>query len=104
MADYYRLNEDHSVTRIDLFEWAHRMEGRGDPDRWRVDGTMLSNGKYVSTVFLGLNHAFGSGPPLLFETMVFPSDTDFADEYCERCSTWDEAVIMHAEAVALYDQ
>lgn len=25
----------------------------------------------VSTVFLGLDHAFGGGPPLLFETMIF---------------------------------
>ena len=25
----------------------------------------------VSTVFLGLNHQYGGGPPLIFETMIF---------------------------------
>ena len=51
----------------------------------------------VSTVFLGTDHAFGCGPPLLFETMVFGVPDD---EPCERYSTWDEAVAGHAAMVA----
>jgi len=31
----------------------------------------LPDGSYLSTVWLGLNHAFGLGPPLIFETMRF---------------------------------
>ena len=46
----------------------------------------------VSTVFLGINHRFGEGPPLLFETMVFGGPMD---QYCLRCSTYDEALIQH---------
>lgn len=54
---------------------------------------------HVSTVFLGLDHRLmGEGPPLLFETMIFPGDS--SGEYQERCSTWDEAEAQHAEAVA----
>ncbi|NKB81206.1 MAG: hypothetical protein GKS05_04815 [Nitrospirales bacterium] len=46
----------------------------------------------VSTVFLGIDHQFFDGPPLLFETMVFGGDLD---QTCLRCSTWDEAVAQH---------
>lgn len=46
----------------------------------------------VSTVFLGINHAFDDGPPLLFETMVFGGP--LSDEQ-DRCSTYDEAEAMH---------
>lgn len=28
----------------------------------------------VSSVYLGIDHAFGDGPPLLFETLVFAED------------------------------
>jgi hypothetical protein len=56
-------------------------------------------GRYhVSTVFLGIDHNFAmTGPPVLFETMVFGGSGD--DEYCDRCSTWDEALVMHEQAV-----
>ena len=36
----------------------------------RVDITVV-RGVTVSTVWLGLDHGFGVGPPLIFETMVF---------------------------------
>ena len=50
----------------------------------------------ISTVFLGLDHQFGDGPPLLFETMVFGGPLD---ETQERCSTWAEAEIMHEQMI-----
>lgn len=46
----------------------------------------------VSTVFLGIDHQFYPGPPLLFETMVFGGDLD---QTCRRCSTWEEAEAQH---------
>jgi len=50
----------------------------------------------VSTVFLGLDHnCMGSGPPILFETMVFSARTgDFLDEQ-ERYTTREEAEAGH---------
>jgi hypothetical protein len=49
----------------------------------------------VSTVFLATNHNWFGGPPLLFETMIFPECS-----YCERYSTWEEAEAGHELAVA----
>ncbi len=53
--------------------------------------------KKVSTVFLGVDHRFGrpdkGDKPLLFETLVFKSEYEVC--YCEQCSTWSEAVLMH---------
>lgn len=54
----------------------------------------------VSTVFLGIDHQFGDGPPLLFETMVFSSNQDL-DEYCDRYATWDQAAAGHQKIVAM---
>ncbi|MEU6674851.1 hypothetical protein [Streptomyces sp. NPDC046925] len=53
----------------------------------------------VSTVWLGLNHQFGDGPPLLFETMVFGSER--TEQYTDRYSTLAEAEAGHAETVTL---
>lgn len=51
----------------------------------------------VSTVWLGLNHQFGDGPPLIFETMVFGGAFD---QEQERYSTMAEAVAGHDQWVA----
>lgn len=96
--DQYVLGTDgRTPIRCDNFEMWCRERGRrrdeGDP--WRVGLTKLPNGIEVSTVFLGLDHAWGDGPPMLFETMVFGGSND---EYCERYSTWDEAEAGHKES------
>ncbi len=46
----------------------------------------------ISTVFIGLDHQFGDGPPLLFETLVSGGPLDGAQD---RYSTWDEAAAGH---------
>lgn len=48
----------------------------------------------ISTVFLGLDHQYGSGPPLLFETMIFGGPFD-GETY--RCSSWAEAEVIHKD-------
>lgn len=93
MIMYYILNSDHSIgTAKDVHEWASFFESL---DKRIVKHDMV--GKHlVSTVFLGIDHNFfGKGPPILFETMIF----DLDEEYQTRCSTWDEAVVMHQEAI-----
>jgi hypothetical protein len=57
------------------------------------------NGKRISTVWLGLNHNYFGGKPLIFETMVF-GERGGHEEYMDRYSTWDEAVEGHKKAVA----
>lgn len=52
----------------------------------------------VSTVWLGLNHAFtDESPPVLFETLIFGGE--YADEMMRYC-TEDEAREGHARVVA----
>jgi len=52
----------------------------------------------VSTVWLGINHQFQSGPPLIFETMVFGPGPEI-DGCFGRWSTELEALIGHEEIV-----
>ena len=51
---------------------------------------------HISTVWLGLNHQYGDGPPLIFETMISGGSLD---QYQERYSTKNEALIGHKRAV-----
>lgn len=46
----------------------------------------------MSTVFLGIDHAFGDGPPLLYETLVF---CGALDDEMERSSTREDAIAGH---------
>jgi hypothetical protein len=81
-------------------EWAQWYEqSHKAKDNYRTIGRTffpLEDGRYfwVSTVFLGLDHQYGDGPPILFETMVF-GDSDMTDHYQQRYSTWHEAMDGH---------
>lgn len=90
--DHYILDGHRAVRCSDFMEWAKWFE---NGDR-RVALTHINESVYVSTVFLGMDHWFGDGPPMLFETMTFggPHAQD-----CDRCSTWEEAETQHAAAV-----
>ena len=90
----YILKGHEAVPTDDLMEWAKWFE---IADRI-VKQKTLPNGKMISTVFLGLDHNFGGGKPLLFETMVFNSD-EIAEEDMDRYSTWEEAEIGHKRMV-----
>lgn len=52
---------------------------------------------WVSTVWLGLDHGFGSGPPVIFETMTFGADG--SADVCARYSTLRQAQHGHREVV-----
>lgn len=61
---------------------------------------VTATGWFVSTVWLrGLDHAFGVGPPILFETMVFVPGKVGREYDCARYSTEEEAVAGHKEMV-----
>lgn len=80
----------HPVT--DAREWAAWFESA---DR-TVQKTKIDDVQ-ISTVFLGIDHNFwGSGPPLLYETMVFGGALD---QEQERCPSHEEALRMHAAMV-----
>lgn len=87
-----------------------------DRDHW---GTLLANDGYkrvrrtkvisaadptqsfdVSTVWLGLDHSFGDGLPLIFETMVF-AEGGSRDEDCNRYASLKDAEAGHVEMVTV---
>lgn len=100
MFDKYYVLEGQEIKPTSLKGYVNWMGT--DPER-HIGSTDVG-GYWVSTVFLAIDHQFGDGPPLLFETMVFAKDpttgkVDFMDLYCDRCSTYEEAVAMHDKAV-----
>lgn len=91
MSDKYIL-EGKSVRPVDsLKEWAEWFE---KSDR-KVERTTVGEAD-VSTVFLGLDHSFGDGPPVLFETMIFGGEHD-QDQW--RYCTKQEAIEGHNRIV-----
>ncbi len=92
MNDKYIL-KDRQAVPASLEEWAKWFQTAD-----RIVAKSDVGDVSVSTVFLGLDHSFGDGPPMLFETMIFGGEHD---EYQDRCSTWKEAEQMHTKAVAL---
>ena len=77
----------------DALAWAKDFE---NSNRF-VAKSKLWWGGYVSTVWLGLDHSFFSGPPLIFETMVFSFFGRSLD--INRYSTENEAWAGHWEMV-----
>lgn len=96
MTDKYILDGKRAVPCDDLMEWGRAFEAA---DR-RVCHDQIGDIR-ISTVFLGVDHKWGDGPPLLFETMIFGGTHD---QYQKRCSTWEQAEAMHAEALKLVKQ
>jgi hypothetical protein len=94
--------DGHTPVRVDDFKtWARafdeadrRVAKSGDSNAFKKGAGKV----WVSTVFLGIDHQWGTGPPLLFETMIFGGEHD---EWQDRCSTWEEAEAMHQRACEL---
>lgn len=103
MPRFWKLNDDNSVSPCTMEEWLEKS--------FKQNHVAYSDlmGYSISTVFLGLNHQYENGPPILFETMIFFSwekandikEPDELDYYQERCSTFDEALVMHNKAVQM---
>lgn len=54
----------------------------------------------VSTVWMGVDHSFDDGPPLIFETMVFAEGSS-TDLDCRRYPTLALAEAGHVETLAV---
>jgi hypothetical protein len=85
---------DWTGTPITREQWCSMLES--SQDTTRVARTILPNRKVVSTVWLGLDQRSDmDGPPLIFETMVFPSEMDSGELACARYATEAEARAGH---------
>jgi hypothetical protein len=89
MNQYYILVNTRPIT-VGYIEWTIWFQAANR----RVAETEVGC-RTVSTVFLGLDHQYTKGgPPLLFETIVFPEC-----DICERYSTWNDAEQGHDRLV-----
>jgi hypothetical protein len=110
----YILGGDEGHTPIpcySLLEWSLWYEEREHRSLWWTGNAT----KWVSTVFLGLDHNYCfDGPPILFETMAFfhtgrtmnffgRGEEPVADTLGqERYSSWDDAEIGHQAMVRIH--
>jgi hypothetical protein len=77
--------------------WEESVRLSADREYRRVAWTALPNlgpEAFVSTVWLGLDHGWGAGPPIIFESLDFP-----AQKHMRRYSTLEEARVGHEELV-----
>ena len=96
----YIIKDGFAVQCYDLMEWAQWMV----TERENFHYTDHVHGIRISTVFLGLDHAFGGDEPVLWETMVFNDEAeDFMDLDQWRCGiTPAEAKDFHDSIVRKY--
>lgn len=93
MTNFYILKDKKPVRVDDFREYVMWMEN----DKNRIIEHTEIGDILVSTVFLGIDHrmSFGpSGPPILFETMVFGGEFD---QHQKRYSIYDKAKEGHNE-------
>jgi hypothetical protein len=95
----YILNESGNPAPCDdPLAWA---EWFGRANR-RVKETYVGD-LCVSTIFLGLDHSWHEGPPVLWETMVFDAQRDEVD--MDRCAgSREQAEAMHELMVIKYER
>lgn len=93
MSDNYILVDGIPALEPDLLKWAMWF-GTAD----RTVGKTVVGDYVVSTVFLALDHNFGGGIPILYETMIFGPDDAQSDTW--RYATVEEAQEGHERVVA----
>lgn len=84
---------------VGTLTWAKLFEKRRIDGSFRV-GQDFVDGHEISTVWLGMEHGWRDGKPLIFETMIFKEGSR-RDCYCERYATYSEAMDGHVKAVEL---
>lgn len=99
MSGLYILDGQRPVPCEDVStwgRWCHETDRHvglaiwGDPDGAEV--------ARVSTVFLGVDHGWSYGLPILFETMIFAPGLPDLDQTQWRAATWEEAAAFHEVA------
>ena len=99
-SDWYTLDKDKNPVPLDFDKMLNNPALQmSNSDRQVAHNTI---GKVrISTVFLQLDHQWGEGPPLVFETMIFGGEHD---QYQERFHTWVEAEEGHKRALLLVEE
>lgn len=96
MSKWYILDENNKpVKATSIMEAADWMEN--NPERKAVKQENIGD-IFISTVFLGLDHAWNSDVPVLWETMIFGGEHD---QYQERYTSHEDALEGHELALTL---
>src|SRR4051812_15869220 len=82
---------DRSGEPVDSERWYLLFHDR----RYQLLAHTRTDGYVVSTIWLGIDHSFGDGPPLIFETMVFGPGN--VDNERRLYATEQEALAGHEE-------
>lgn len=90
---WYILDGKKAVPVGNVMDWAEWFE-KAKSER-HVAVTEIGDCR-ISTVFLGLDHNWFDGPPLLFESMIFGGAHDGE---MDRYGAWEEAEAGHARMV-----
>lgn len=95
MRRWYILDNNNKPVAKPVLEAAQWLED--NPNRKIVKRDEIG-GILVSTVFLGLDHAWDSDIPVLWETMIFGGEHD---QYQERYTSHQDALEGHKKALTL---
>jgi hypothetical protein len=95
MSKWYILDNNNKPVAKPMLEAAKWLEEGSDR---RIVKQDQINDVFVSTVFLGLDHAWDSNVPVLWETMIFGGEHD---QYQERYTSHEDALEGHKKALTL---
>jgi hypothetical protein len=84
------------VPERDVLKWGRWMETK-ERILWhdRVEGVL------VSTIFLGVNHGWGKEGLILWETMIFPVEGKWAEDYQRRYASRQAALKGHLKVLRI---
>lgn len=94
---YYERDGTKISINLDTPEGREKMNQIWSHEYRRVAQDYIGD-VHISTVFLPIDHGWGEGPPILFETMVFGYEGDA--EYQWRYISEEDALFGHALIVA----
>jgi hypothetical protein len=104
VEDYYGL-DGQPISRDEFVKlWRLRQVARGqanhgeslpEDDPSRIGSDRVGDA-WISTVWLGIDHGYGHGPPIIFETMIFGGRDD---GFQARYATKEAALAGHRRVV-----
>lgn len=94
---WYILDENNKPIRSTIVEYGKQIEE--NPERKAVKQERIDD-IFISTMLLGLDHAWNSDIPVLWETMIFGGEHD---QYMDRYTSYEDALEGHQQALKLID-
>ena len=92
---------DKQLKKINLLEWSELRDNK----KYRIIAeTTLPNGKWITTVWVGIRLNIAEGKPIIFETMVFPKHGVWDEIDMDIYSTLEKAKQGHKKMVNKYNK